>query len=134
MLKIMYGFLLNDLPLNKLIGASYQGHGILNVKNMTQFENGSVFSALVDDDLTLYNQKFHSLDNTVLLNVSFKTPLPRKPTKLRADIVDSKEANRHRKKYVRRLNNLSLNIKNWRQFVGARNTVVTSVTRKLSVI
>jgi hypothetical protein len=132
----MYGFLHESLVTTRLRGKSYQGHAILNAKEIIQFENGCVFTALVDEFDTSSNNEykhFEVCDAELLSNVFFKMPPSRKPLRLRLDITDPIAAKKYRKKYVRRLNNLSLTEQNWRQFIGSRSLATESVIRNLQV-
>ena len=127
MLKIMYGFLRDDLMINDLRNKSYLQHAIINVKTINCMANGCVFAALIDDELDTYCDTCEPLHTTALTNLIFQVPLIRKPYRSRLDITDPIAAKKYRQKCIRRLNNLSINKQNWLQFAGSKNMITSSV-------
>ncbi|MGF1876869.1 hypothetical protein L4D77_16245 [Photobacterium frigidiphilum] len=121
MLKIMYALityddLVHSHGISGLSKKSYDHHAILKVHFVSETDKGIVFSALVDENKSLH---FKSLSRP-LFNVSYRIIRSRKPPK-RPVSTSLKSM----KKYHRKLNNLTMTEKNWKQFLDPKDCILS---------
>ncbi|WP_305840046.1 hypothetical protein [Photobacterium leiognathi] len=117
-MDIMYAVLPHgkNMPITNLHGLHYQQYQIVKTKFIGDVSEGTVFAALIDNT----NGYFANVD--VIQNPIIAKKLTRRCTKAFKDCA-SENAKR---KHFRKQNNLVLTEKNWKQFVGKRNTVLAN--------
>jgi len=113
--KLPYQYLSTMAGLKGLAEQSYHGYAILKVKFISELEQGVLFTALVDDNELHQYPAFAGVINDIIVNNRNTRKVSNQ------NIVTTKNA---QKKRDRKIKNLSLTERNWKQFVGRRKTIV----------
>ncbi|PSU44521.1 hypothetical protein C9J12_27000 [Photobacterium frigidiphilum] len=113
--KLPYQYLSTMAGLKGLTAQSYHGYAILKVKFIAELEQGVLFSALVDNNELHQYPVFTGVINDIIIN-------NRNTRKVSIHNIDTTK--NAQKKRNRKIKNLSLTERNWKQFIGRRKTIV----------
>ncbi|AGE91771.1 hypothetical protein A613_p47 (plasmid) [Photobacterium damselae subsp. piscicida DI21] len=120
-MNIIYGILpykyLTDLTgVKGLSGLSYKNLAILDVKFISEMNQGILFSALTTDNHDLDYPDFDFEIINIIINPKKHRTLTEKSRHLLSDNA--------KKKRSRKEKNLIINKQNWKQFIGRRKTII----------
>lgn len=120
-MNIIYGILpykyLTDLTgVKGLSGLSYKNLAILDVKFISEMNQGILFSALTTDNHDLDYPDFDCEIINIIINPKKHRTLTEKSRHLLSDNA--------KKKRSRKEKNLIINKQNWKQFIGRRKTII----------
>ena len=123
MLKIMHALIAyHDLAqyngLNGLAGKSHDNNAILNIHFIAEVERGIVFSALVDSGKSIKSLHYQPL-SIPLYNVLY-----RNIAKKRKPPVPVSTSIRSLQRYQRKIKNLTMTDKNWKQFIESKKCIL----------
>ncbi|HIF9162527.1 hypothetical protein WAX87_15435 (plasmid) [Photobacterium damselae subsp. damselae] len=125
-MQILYGVLpyqyLEELGgVKGLTGKSFNHHALIKIKYIDDLKSGVLFAALIDNNSLYMYPVFHGEINHIIIN----------PRSTRTISHIKPSSDNAKKKKERKDKNLFLTKKNWKQFIGRRQTLIKAYQQSI---